>query len=249
LNRRESDTESSWRTKLSQSSLQIPKDILDFIFPRICIVSGEKIPEGNSNPFVIDSILHSLSKISLSDKAELLSKIEADDCTSLFRFSGECEMSQIIHTMKYKGFRSVGEVLGRILGEELKHQQVECDYIIPVPIHKARKRERGFNQSYHISKGVSDIIGGEVIDDMVVRVRNTQSQTTLNKAERSSNVKEAFEFNAKYKHSIENYRVLIVDDVITTGATIIEMVKVLRLSGVKKVVAGSVAMATGELRI
>lgn len=244
LNRRESDTESSWRTKLFQGTLQIPKDILDFIFPRICIVSGEKIPENNSNPFVRDSILNSLVKISPSDKAELLSKIHADECISLFRFSGECEMSQVIHTMKYKGFRSVGEVLGRILGEELKQQQILCDYIIPVPIHKARLRERGFNQSYHISKGVSKITGGKVSDDLVVRIRNTQSQTTLNRSERASNVKEAFELSAKYNRIIKDSVVLIADDVITTGATINEIVKVLRSSNVRKVIAGSVAMAS-----
>ncbi len=246
MSQRESDTESSWRTKLVQFGLQIPNDIIDFIFPRICIVSGERIPEGNSNPFVKDSILNSLIRISSIDKAELLSKIEADNCISVFIFSGECEISQIIHTMKYKGFRSVGEVLGRIVGEELKHQQVECDYIVPVPIHKARLRERGFNQSYHISKGVCKIIGGEVINDLVLRVRNTQSQTTLNKAERSLNVKEAFEINAKYKHSIENYRVIIVDDVITTGATINEITEVLRSCGAKKVMAATVAMATSQ---
>jgi len=244
LSQRESDTESSWRTKLIQFGLQIPNDIIDFIFPRICIVSGERIPEGNSNPFVTDSILYSLSKISSTDKAELLSKIEADDCISVFTFSGECEMSQIIHTMKYKGFRSVGEVLGRVLGEELKHQQVECDYIIPVPIHKARLRERGFNQSYHISKRVCKIIGGKVIDDLVVRVRNTQTQTKLNREERSENVRKAFQINYKHKLHVEGSVVLVVDDVITTGATINEITEVLRTCGVKKVMAATVAMAS-----
>ncbi len=244
MSQRESDTESSWRTKLIQFGLQIPNDIIDFIFPRICIVSGERIPEGNSNPFVTDSILYSLSKISSTDKAELLSKIEADDCISVFTFSGECEMSQIIHTMKYKGFRSVGEVLGRVLGEELKHQQVECDYIIPVPIHKARLRERGFNQSYHISKRVCKIIGGKVIDDLVVRVRNTQTQTKLNREERSENVRKAFQINYKHKLHVEGSVVLVVDDVITTGATINEITEVLRTCGVKKVMAATVAMAS-----
>ena len=244
MSQRESDTESSWKTKLIHLGLQLPNDIIDFIFPRICIVSGERIPEGNSNPYVTDSILNSLVRISSKDKAELLSKIHADECISVFTFSGECDMSHIIHTMKYKGFKSVGELLGRILGEELKCQHLYCDYIIPVPVHKARLRERGFNQSYHISKGVCKIIGGEVIDDLVVRVRNTRSQTTLSKAERSSNVKEAFEINAKYKQNIENYRVLIVDDVITTGATVNEIAKALRTCKVKKVIAASVAMAS-----
>lgn len=153
-------------------------------------------------------------------------------------------MSQIIHTMKYKGFRSVGEVLGRVLGEELKHQQVECDYIIPVPIHKARLRERGFNQSYHISKRVCKIIGGKVIDDLVVRVRNTQTQTKLNREERSENVRKAFQINYKHKLHVEGSVVLVVDDVITTGATINEITEVLRTCGVKKVMAATVAMAS-----
>ena len=245
LSRRESDTENSWRTKLSQSSLQIPKDILDFIFPRICIVSGEKIPEDNSNPFVSDSILNSLNRISSSDKAELSSKLEADECLSLFTFSGDCEMSQIIHTMKYNGFKSIGNVLGRILGEELaKKQHGEINFILPVPIHKARLRERGYNQSYHIAKGVAGIIGGVLADDLVIRNRNTQTQTKLNRKERSENVSRAFDINSKHRLRVESSVVLVVDDVITTGATINEITKVLRTCGVKRVIAASVARAS-----
>ena len=245
LNQRESGTENSWRTKLFQGTLQFPKDILDFIFPRICIVSGEKIPEDNSNPFVSDSILTSLNRISSSDEAELFSKLEADECLSLFTFSGECEMSKIIHTMKYSGFKSIGNVLGRILGEELaKKLQGEINFILPVPIHKARMKERGYNQSYHIAKGVAGIVSGVLANDLVIRNRNTQTQTKLNKKERSENVSLAFEINSKNSLRVENSVVLVVDDVITTGATINEITKVLRDSGVKNVIAASVAMAS-----
>lgn len=245
LNRRESDTENSWRTKLLQGTLQIPKDILDFIFPRICIVSGEKIPEDNSNQYVTDSILTSLNRISSSDEAELSSKLEADECLSLYTFSGECVMSQIIHSMKYSGFKSIGDVLGRILGEELfKDLHEQIDFIIPVPIHKVRMKERGYNQSYHIAKGVAGIAGGVLANDLVIRNRNTKTQTKLNKRERSENVSLAFDINSKHRLSVEGSVVLVVDDVITTGATINEITKVLRAGGVKKVIAASVAMAS-----
>lgn len=245
LSQKESDTESSWRTKLFQGTLQIPKDILDFIFPRICIVSGEKIPESNSNQYICDLILNSLSRISSSDEAELASKIEADECLSLYAVSEECRMSQIIHTMKYNGFRSIGNVLGRLLGKELADKfNEEVNFIVPVPIHKARLKERGFNQSYHIARGVEEITGSSLANGLIIRNRNTQTQTKLGKTERSENVSRAFEVNNKNKLSIEGSVVLVVDDVITTGATINEITRALRTCEVRKVIAASVAMAS-----
>jgi ComF family protein len=147
--------------------------------------------------------------------------------------------------MKYSGFKCIGDVLGRILGEELyKDFPEQIDLIVPVPIHKVRMKERGYNQSYNIAKGVAGIVGGVLANDLVIRNRNTQTQTKLNKKERSVNVSRAFEINSKHRLSVEGSVVLVVDDVITTGATINEITRVLRACGVKKVIAASVAMAS-----
>ncbi len=237
---RESDTENSWITKLEHFALQIPRDIAEFVFPRICIVSGEMLPPENSNDFVHDSVLTSLEKVIQADRDELHQKISADTSFTLLAFRGNCPLSEIIHAMKYKGFSKIGTLLGKDAGRDLT---TVADFLIPVPLHKARLRERGYNQSGLIARGISYIKGGEVIEDAVLRIRNTPSQTKLGIDERASNVKDAFRINHKHASKFEGQSVLIVDDVVTTGSTANEVIKVIRNAGAANVGFASVAMS------
>lgn len=164
---------------------------------------------------------------------------------SYFHFKEESIIQVLIHELKYQNKKSIGVFLGELVGKHIKNDPdfILADALVPVPLHKIRLRERGYNQSEMISKGISRITGIKVIGDLLIRVRNTETQTKLNFEQRIENVKEAFKLREKYKDFVVGKRFIIVDDVITTGSTINECAKTLIDSGASKVLVLSVAVA------
>jgi len=138
----------------------------------------------------------------------------------------------------------LGEEIGKLaVSKNLK----DIDIIIPVPLHKAKLRDRTYNQSEYIAKGISNILKTEVISDAVIRSRFTPTQTRLNKAERKVNVSGAFGINPKYTDKLRGKNILLTDDVITTGATILECASAIKSAGSGKLCICSAAYA--ELKI
>ncbi|MCG9129547.1 ComF family protein [Candidatus Poribacteria bacterium] len=136
-------------------------------------------------------------------------------------------LQKIIHLYKFEKKRSLAKYLSDLM---IRHLPNDCnfdeyDYILPIPIHKNRLRERGFNQSILISKGISKEIGIDICTDALVRSKNTSPQSSLARDARQSNIVGAFEI--KNKKLIEGKRILIFDDVYTTGATVNEAVNML----------------------
>jgi ComF family protein len=140
--------------------------------------------------------------------------------TSLFRFEKGSAYQSLIHDLKYRGNRRVGFYLGRLLGQELKGSIFsDCDLIVPVPLHKKRLKERDYNQSELIARGTSEITKIPVACDLIKRKINMPSQTSMNRQERFQNMLKAFTFCASPPDLYEK-KILIVDDIITTGATL-----------------------------
>jgi ComF family protein len=133
--------------------------------------------------------------------------------------------------------------LGKIVGKNLKEQIINwnVDIIVPVPLHSLRKFDRGFNQSKYIANGIGNEIGINVKSNILKRIRYTETQTNLTLKEREENISNAFQ--AKHKKMIEGNTFLLVDDIITTGATIKECGKVLLANCAVKVYACSAAIA------
>jgi ComF family protein len=165
--------------------------------------------------------------------------------TSLYHFEKEGTLQSIIHQLKYNGMTSLGVELGRKLGEKLQTQHLErsIDGMIPVPLHSAKLRERGYNQSEHIAKGIRQVMGIPLYSSLLLRHKYTSSQTQLSAVERKENVGDAFSVNKRDLLDLEGKTFLLVDDVITTGATIDACAKVLTQHGARRVVASSVALA------
>ncbi|MCX7761723.1 MAG: ComF family protein [Candidatus Kryptonium sp.] len=163
-----------------------------------------------------------------------------------FHFKEESAIQILIHELKYQNKSSIGLLLGEIVGNAIKDDPnfSTADALVPVPLHKIRLRERGYNQSELISKGISKVIKVNVEKDLLIRARNTETQTKLNLDQRKENVKDAFVVNDKHKNFVNGKKFVIVDDVITTGATINECAKALVSSGASKVFAVSVAVAS-----
>lgn len=135
-------------------------------------------------------------------------------------YSKGSRIRKLIHNLKYKGVREIGEELGKIYGNNLKCSDflTDIDLIIPVPLHPSRQKKRGFNQSEIISKGIADATGLVIDSDSLRRAELSDTQTTRSRYDRWINVEGIFEVirseNLKGKH------ILLVDDVITTGSTI-----------------------------
>ncbi len=223
-------------------------ELIDFIFPRISLISGERIEEGNSNCYIKDEEIYSVSRVSLKDLNEFRQKVNADLVFSCFAFREGDDFSKLIYQIKYGGMKRLGKFLGEHTGKEFKEQiekvkPEEFDLIIPVPLYRTKYRERGYNQSDLICEGINEQLKIKFIPDLVKRVRHTSTQTKLNRDERIDNMKDAFELNKKYKDEIFGKKIIVVDDVVTTGSTMNEVIKVLRDNHCGKIMAYTLAMA------
>ncbi|MBI2817783.1 MAG: ComF family protein [Acidobacteria bacterium] len=130
----------------------------------------------------------------------------------------EGTLRSLIHLLKYDGFRPLAKPLGAWLGSLITEvERQRFDLIVPVPLHSKRQRQRGFNQSMLLAAHVSRAHGISLSARGCVRVRDTRPQTGLRAAERRKNVAGAFQVPGA--ESVKGRRVLLVDDVMTTGAT------------------------------
>ncbi len=130
-----------------------------------------------------------------------------------------------------------GELTANVVGKYF--EQVQDKNFLPVPLHPIRQKERGYNQSRFISKGIIRIHGGNLLELALIRRKNTVSQTNLDRQERQKNVHQAFHIRDGVE--VSGKTIVLVDDVITTGATINECARVLKENGVEKVIALAVA--------
>jgi ComF family protein len=120
-----------------------------------------------------------------------------------------------IHALKYNHRPELATPLGNLLHEYLHQESLPADALIPVPLHPQRERERGYNQAFLLTQILGEQAGLPVWNETLTRIRVTRSQVELNAIERHKNVKDAFTATAR----VANARILLIDDVCTTGAT------------------------------
>jgi len=160
--------------------------------------------------------------------------------SSLSLFSFEKEIVTLIHQLKFHDKLAVSRLLGGLLADTAVRKLDKPDCLLPVPLYKKRLKQRGFNQSIEIARSLAKTWGIPIENDLVVRVRDTQSQTGLDAKQRRKNIKGVFEITGAMKCS----HVAIIDDVVTTGSTVNELARILKRGGVKKVSVYSIARAT-----
>lgn len=164
----------------------------------------------------------------------LWGRLPVERVAALFFYQPKSTFSNAIIALKYHGMKGAGVTLGRIFARQAKEQGFfdGIDYIIPMPIARKRERWRGYNQSVMIARGISEVSGISVRTDIVKRTTFKASQTNLRSMERWRNVEGAF--TLLKPNDIAGRHVLLVDDVMTTGATIIA--------------CGEACMAAGDVR-
>ena len=180
---------------------------------------------------------------------ELSEKFNHEQCiryfTSCYLFEKDGNFQHIIHFLKYEGIKSVGVRFGKEIGKRILSDSLLsfANYLVPVPLHSLKKRERGYNQSEYLCRGISEVTSIPVYASFIKRSRYTQSQTTLNIQERKENVSDAFIIPEKLQLLVEGKSFILVDDVITTGATINACARLLKGHGAASVFAASAALA------
>jgi ComF family protein len=211
---------------------RLKKFILDIIFPIECLgcgKEGEWLCSECQNKIIPDH--HSL-------RGEFLNRI-----FSFYSYDNEL-LKKIIHGLKYRFVEDLAAPLGALLVRELEKIQEQTgapDFIMPIPLHKKRLLERGFNQSELLALKIREYFGWPVEKEVLVRSRMTASQVKLDEVGRKENVKSAFSIIDASK--ILNKKVVLVDDVTTTGATMEECAKVLKAAGAREVLG--IALAKG----
>lgn len=139
---------------------------------------------------------------------------------SEFYFSKEFLIQQLIHQLKYKNNTAIGFYLGELMGKTLSasNRFNNIDYLIPLPLYPDKEHKRGYNQATIICNGMSEVMNIPVLNDNVIRQKFTETQTRKHRTERWENVEGSFKI--KDAEALKGKNILLVDDVITTGATL-----------------------------
>jgi len=152
-------------------------------------------------------------------------------------------LAESIYALKYESALSVGDLLSQRLIHMLELRNLTFNTIIPVPLHTKKFQQRGYNQSTTLSRGLESHFKIPVVEEGLIRQRETQSQVGLGFEARQDNMSEAFIANC---NDVEGKTILLVDDVMTTGATLSECAKALRQAGATQVFAVCVSVARGS---
>jgi ComF family protein len=200
------------------------QDFLSLIYPRNCVACGNSLfkheeqvcnycyvnlPKTNfhkqeRNP--VDALFYGRTPLLLA--------------SSFYLFTKKGSIQKVLHAIKYKHNKELAVLVGKWYAEDLKHDPIisKADYVIPVPLHSKKLKTRGYNQSEEFAKGLAEGLQTTLDTEVLKRKEFTETQTKKSKYERWENVEDVFELIAP--ETFKNKQVVLVDDVITTGATI-----------------------------
>lgn len=207
--------------------------ILDFISPRLCVVCGERLSPTERSLCSV-CMLHlprTTYQFSPDDNpmAQLfwhLTPIKR--AAALLYYEPHSELARLIYDLKYHDRPDIGEDMGRLMANEMQlaHYFDDIDVLLPVPLSRKRLRQRGYNQSEMLAIGVSDITHLPIVTNALRRKHFVKSQTRLSRHERQENVEDMFELRDGSR--LQGKHVLLIDDICTTGATLIACIDALK---------------------
>ncbi len=223
--------------------------IFEFVYPPHCRGCGARIrPEDVLCP----ECMNDLTEFAWDEghSARILAGLRVElpvrEIRVGYLFEPKGILQECIHAAKYQGMHSIGFWFGRLLGERLVGTEMPQGdpLLIPVPLNRIKQYERGYNQSEHLCRGIAFETGLAVRTDCLARTRYTKSQAAakLHAGEREKNVKDAFRVPERARKELSGRSVLLVDDLITTGATTGECARALLAAGCSEVRAIALAM-------
>ncbi len=231
--------------------MKILQTFIGLFFPKICLSCDERLLDNEqflcSNCFKSLVFLKDICPICGAPKTEEKCRVCQtnefffDKARSVFMFNKVVQ--NLIHEFKYNEMTMIAKFLGKLSQEYIEKSKPfdHIDYVVPVPLHKVKKRSRGFNQSEYITRQIARNMNWKHLPRLIKRKRFTETQTKLNKEQRRKNVSFAFKINPKY--DIKGKNILLVDDVFTTGATVNSITAVLKEKQVNKVYVFTIGRA------
>lgn len=204
--------------------MHLIKDILNIIFPKVCCSCDRGLTR--NEVLICFHCRSELPKTNMADAYDnelvnkFLGKLEINFGLAYLYFLKSGITQKLLHQLKYNNVPEIGELLGKWFGAEMNRHELtgKINLIVPVPLHPKKQRKRGYNQSDHFAKGISEITNIPIDFESLKRILYSRSQTIKTKEQRWKSVEHAFQISDD--KLIRNKNVLLVDDVITTGATL-----------------------------
>jgi ComF family protein len=221
--------------------------LFHLFFPHNCVGCGnDVIDEDNFLCLIcINELPHTNFALHANNPVEKIfwGRVPVTSAMSEFYFSKASIIQNLIHEFKYRGNKNVGHYLGNLMGKSLLNSnRFMVDAIIPIPLFEKKQKKRGYNQAEILCNGISDMLNVPIITRNVIRIIHTETQTKKGRSERWQNVEKTFSIN--HPQSLEGKHILLVDDVITTGATLEACsMEILKIKNVRLSIA-TLAMAT-----
>lgn len=217
-------------------------DVLDFVFPRLCITCGERLNTVENHLCFTcwnDLPLTHFHTEPENKVAQLFwGRVHIQYATSFFSYKKGSRYQQLIHYIKYKGFKELGFETGQRFGYALGGNDNfrSVDVVVPVPLHPKKEKMRGYNQCLWIAMGISEAMDKKLSGDNLYRRIFTSTQTRKNRFERWQNVEGIFGIH--HPEDFIGKHILLVDDVVTTGSTLEACAyQLLQLEGTKVSIA------------
>lgn len=220
----------------------IADNIIEFIvnlfFPNVCGICGK----------ICDKALCRKCEINLEKfknvEIEIIQGKNFKELISLFNYQGEVRSNILNYKFKEKSYMAKTFTKFLINDKKLFEKIKTYDTIVPVPISKERMKERGYNQSLIIAKELNKYLKLEIAENSLIKIKNVIEQSKLNKEERQNNIIDAYEI--KNKQILENKRILLIDDIYTTGSTVNECSRMLKLASPKEIGVLALAKVTND---
>lgn len=222
--------------------------LIDIFFPKVCYACNNLLHDNEL--YICTTCRHDLPVTDFhfnQDKTVeniFYGRCQIEKATALLWFEKKGITQRLIHNLKYRGFEEIGQFLGDWLGNELKSSGYykNIDAVIPVPLHKKKQRKRGYNQVTIFGKQIAKALQAEFMEDVLIKTTNTNSQVHKNRISRWFNNPEVFK--ASNIEKIANKHILLVDDLITTGATLESCILVLQKAPHVKISIATMAVAS-----
>lgn len=223
--------------------------IFNFFFPPLCILCKKIIKK---EKIICGDCFEKLGKLYIKEPLCLkcgktkkyghkcLKGFQFDGIIPLFQYRGE--VAKLLHEYKYNGKIKTIKIFLPFLEQRiliLKNSGERFDFIISVPLHPARKRERGFDQNEIFCQKISEILNVPYLKNSIERIKYTKPQAKVKKEKRYENIKGAF----KIKENFEGKNILLFDDILTTGSTLNEISNLLKEKGAGKIIVFTIAIA------
>ena len=200
------------------------KNLLNLFFPVVCEACNNAL--GDNEVVICISCRHQLPVTNFhfndpeSVKKIVYGRVRLENATSLLHFSKKGIVQQVLHNLKYRGHEQIGGFLGKWLGSELSTIDAykAIDIVVPVPLYKTKLRQRGYNQVAEFGREIAKALNAEYNDSVLVKTKSTKTQVFKGRLTRWND--DGALFSITEVESLKGKQILLVDDIITTGATV-----------------------------